>query len=178
MDNQEPSCDVRPQLTVFLGAPGSGKTTLCQEMFPPQDAFSIDHFEALATGMPHGVTPGDSKYVDGGLFAWDQLLAVVRFRLGRFGGSIAVDACPGTEARSQLLEIASCAEAATVLHRLHVPLRLCQVRDASRPEGHPVGADRVAQVWREVEALSVANLRAEGWGEVRESWPLFRDLVV
>jgi len=161
----------RPRLTVLLGAPGSGKTTLCQEMFPPEDIFSVDRFTALATGMPHGTRPSDDG--GGGWFAWDQLLAVVQFRLDRFGGSVVVDACPDAEARRQILEIASRTGAATVLRLLRVSLDVCQARDASRPEGHPVGVARVTKVWREVEVLTPSALRAEGWGVVVDSWPSY-----
>ena len=145
-----------PALVVLVGVSGSGKTSFAARHFLPTEVVSSDHCRALVCDDPNEQGVNEQ--------AFRVVHAIVRSRL-ELGKLVVVDATHvQPEARSPLVELARAADLFAVAIVLDVPLRVCEDRNAARPD-RQFGA-HVARNQHLALRRSVRNLRREGFKQV------------
>jgi protein phosphatase len=147
-----------PQLSlvVLVGASGSGKSSFARQHFLPTEVVSSDECRALVSDDENSLeATGD---------AFDVLHYIVGKRLAR-GKLTVVDATSvKREDRKSLIELARAHYVLPVAIVLNVPERVCQDRNAQRPNrnfGPHVVRNHVQQLRR-----SLGGLRREGFTTV------------
>ncbi len=113
-------------LVILIGASGSGKSTFAARHFRPTEILSSDHYRAVVGDDPNeqGVTKA----------AFDALhyIAGLRLKLGKLTVIDATNVKP--QDRAHLLKIAKDHDVMPVAIVLNVPERVCQERNAARPD--------------------------------------------
>lgn len=147
-------------LTVLIGAPGSGKSTHAARRAGRDWAYLIasDAIRRELYGDEnHGV--GHNPEV------FNLLYRRVRDHLAA-GAPVLVDATNSTvEERAALLAIAAETGSSRIeAVVMRTPLGICLARNSSR--GRVVPADVLAEMWTRIDRLTTADLLAEGFGTV------------
>jgi protein phosphatase len=151
-------------LVVLIGTTGSGKSTFARRYFKPTEIMSSDYFRGLVSDDEND----QSATTD----AFDVLHYVAGKRLaaGRLTVIDATNVQP--EARRPLIELARRNHALPVAIALDVPERICEERNATRPDRQ--FGPHVLRRQRQSLRRSLPGLRKEGFNHV---WVLRADEV-
>ena len=115
-----------PCLVVLIGASGSGKSTFARRHFRPTEVVSSD--------ACRGVVADDETDMDASDDAFALVHTIAAMRLGR-GRLTVIDATNVlAESRRTLLQIARAYHCQPVAIVLDMPQRLCEDRNAARPD--------------------------------------------
>jgi len=144
-----------PELSIvaLIGASGSGKSTFARQRFKPTEVLSSDYCRGLVSDDENDQTVSNN--------AFDVLHYIAAKRLA--GGRLTVvDATNvGTEGRKPIIELARQYHALPVAIVFDLPEKLCQERNAQRPDrqfGPHVVRRHIQQLRR-----SLPNLKREGF---------------
>ncbi len=113
-------------LVVLIGATGSGKSTFAARHFKPTEILSSDHYRGVV-----GDNPSDQTLSKAAFEALHTIVGI-RLRLGRLTVVDATSVKP--QDRAELLEIARAHDVLAVAIVLNLPERVCQERNAARPD--------------------------------------------
>jgi protein phosphatase len=140
-------------LIVLIGASGSGKSTFAARHFKPTEILSSDHFRALVSD--------DETSQDATKDAFEALHHLLGIRLRRRLLTVIDATNVQDSARKPLLELSQRYHAVSVAIVLDLPERVCQARNATRPN-RDFGKHVVERHTRDLRR-SLRNLRREGF---------------
>jgi protein phosphatase len=143
-------------LVVLVGPTGSGKSTFARRHFKPTEILSSDACRGMVADNEN------DQSVTGDAFEVLRFIAAKRLALGRLTVVDATNVQP--EARKPLVELARQYHCLPVAIVLDLPERVCQERNAGRPDrgfGPHVVRNQAAQLRR-----SLRGLRKEGFRHV------------
>jgi len=151
-------------LVVLVGTTGSGKSTFARRHFKPTEIMSSDYFRGLVSDDENDQSATED--------AFDVLHYVAGKRLaaGRLTVIDATNVQP--EARRPLIALARQYHALPVAIALDIPERICEERNASRPDRQ--FGPHVLRRQRQSLRRSLPGLRKEGFNHV---WVLRADQV-
>ena len=153
-----------PSLVALVGISGSGKTSFAGQHFRPTEVVSSDHCRGLVCDDP------SDQGVHEQAFRVVHAIVAARLELGKL---VVVDATHvQPEARAPLVELARAADLFAVAIVLDVPLRVCEDRNAARPDRQ--FGPHVARNQHLALRRSVRDLKREGFKQV---WTLRPDEV-
>ncbi len=142
-------------VTGLLGPSGSGKTTFASRHFPRTHVLSSDEMRAIVADDPNDQAATEA--------AFELLHTALGLRLAARRTSV-VDATNVERwARGRLLAIARRASRPALAIVLDLPLEVCLVRNAARPDPRPAPALRRQHRWMQG---SLATLQDEGFDPV------------
>ncbi|HEY7356453.1 MAG TPA: polynucleotide kinase-phosphatase [Ktedonobacterales bacterium] len=113
-------------LVVLIGASGSGKSTFAARHFKPTEILSSDHYRGVVGDNPNDQTLSKPA------FEALHTIAGIRLRLGKLTVIDATNVKP--QDRAELLKIAREHDVLAEAIVLNVPERVCQERNAARPD--------------------------------------------
>ena len=113
-------------LVVLIGASGSGKSTFAARHFRPTEILSSDHYRAVVGDDPN------EQSVTSAAFDALHYIAGLRLKLGKLTVIDATNVKP--QDRAHLLKIAKDHDVLPAAIVLNVPERVCQERNAARPD--------------------------------------------
>ena len=113
-------------LVVLLGASGSGKSTFARKHFLTTEVVSSDHCRAMLADDENALDASDDA------FALLHTIAAMRLKRGRLTVVDATNVQP--EWRQPLVQIARDHDCLPVAVVLDIPQRVCEERNASRPD--------------------------------------------
>jgi protein phosphatase len=113
-------------LVVLIGATGSGKSTFAARHFKPTEILSSDHYRGVVGDNPNDQT------ISKAAFEALHYIAGIRLRLGKLTVVDATNVKP--QDRAELLKIAREHDVLAEAIVLNLPERLCQERNAARPD--------------------------------------------
>ena len=145
-----------PSLIALVGVSGSGKTSFASRHFRPTEVVSSDHCRGLVSDDPNEQGVNDQ--------AFRVVHAIVQSRL-ELGKLVVVDATHvQPEGRAPLVELARANDLFAVAVVLDIPLRVCEDRNAARPDrqfgSHVVRNQHLAL------RRSIRGLKREGFKQV------------
>jgi len=140
-------------LVVLVGASGSGKTRFARDHFAPTEAISSDYCRALVSD--------DESSQEATGDAFDVLFYIARKRLAARRLTVIDATNVRSEDRKRLVQLAREYHALAAAIVLDLPERLCQQRNAGRPE-RDFGPHVVREQTRRLRR-SLRGLRREGF---------------
>ena len=151
-----------PSLVALVGVSGSGKSSFAARHFRATEVVSSDHCRGLVCDDPNEQGVNEE--------AFGVVHAIVRARLS-LGKLVVVDATHvQPEARAPLVELARSADLFAVAVVLDVPLKVCEDRNALRPDRR--FGPHVARNQHVALRRSIRGLKREGFKQV---WTLRLD---
>ncbi|EHR60716.1 AAA family ATPase [Saccharomonospora cyanea] len=147
-----------PAITVLIGAPGAGKTTVARTLADRPVVLSLDRARAVC-----GEHEGDQK---ASRAAFAHVEKLVHEHLAD-GLAVAIDAT-GARRRDRRVWLRLAREhdvPATALV-VSAPLEVCLERNADRPPHRRVPDHTVSRMWNTVSALTDTDLISEGFVRV------------
>lgn len=151
-------------LVVLIGTTGSGKSTFARRYFKPTEIMSSDYFRGLVSDDENDQSATND--------AFDVLHYVAGKRLAAARLTVIDATNVQPEARRPLIELARQYHALPVAIALDVPERICEERNATRPDRQ--FGPHVLRRQRQSLRRSLPGLRKEGFNHV---WVLRADEV-
>ncbi len=153
-----------PSLVALVGVSGSGKSSFAARHFRGTEVVSSDHCRGLVCDDPNEQGVNEQ--------AFDVVHSIVKARLS-LGKLVVVDATHvQPESRAPLIELARSADLFAVAVILDVPLRICEDRNALRPDRQ--FGPHVARNQHVALRRSIRGLKREGFKQV---WTLRADEI-
>ena len=145
-------------LVLLLGPSGAGKSTFAAEHFAPTEVLSSDRFR--------GWVSDDENSMDATADAFDALRYVAAKRLSRRRLTVIDATNVHADARRPLVQLAREYHALPIAIALNLPERLCQDRNAERPDR--AFGPHVVRNHKRALKRSMRGLRREGFRSVYE----------
>ena len=145
-------------LVLLLGPSGAGKSTFAAEHFAPTEVLSSDRFR--------GWVSDDENSMDATADAFDALRYVAAKRLARRRLTVIDATNVQADARRPLVQLAREYHALPIAIALNLPERLCQDRNAERPDR--AFGPHVVRGHKRALKRSMRGLRREGFRSVYE----------